>query len=285
VVVARTPVVSRTTTELHAASPPLLLSVSRVLKALFAFAGYGYAFWAILMSSAAMIDLHKYFPVIKQLGFRYSLDSPNIVDVGGSLLQKLAVNMATLSLFVGSHSLLARPAVKKMLGIGGMNRPVYIWVSGLTLHLVHALWQPLIGDTVWNLTGAGKTATLAGYAFGLFWLLSSTFALDHFELFGLKQGFNFDFYGALGLTGSSHAGLKARLHYAVVRHPIMFGFCMMLFSVPKMTLTHLFFSGGAAAYIVLAVNLFEEPDLRKHFGEEYKEYASKTPMFIPFAPK
>jgi len=121
------------------------------------------------------------------------------------------------------------------------------------------------------------------YAVGFLWLLSSTFALDHFSLFGITQGTGFNMMEKLG-CGLKEKELCIRLHYKIVRHPIMTGFFTMFFAVPHMTLNHLFFSVSCSVYILLAVKLFEEPDLKKVHEQEYEDYCKKIPAYVPFMP-
>ena len=94
---------------------------------------------------------------------------------------------------------------------------------------------------------------------GCFWFLTSTFALDHCNLFGLTQGLGIDIYDKLGFGIGNE--FKTRLHYAYCRHPIMWGFFMMHLAAPVMTYGHAFFAFGTISYIVIAVKCFEEPDL------------------------
>ncbi len=117
------------------------------------------------------------------------------------------------------------------------------------------------------------------YAFGLFWTLSSTLAIDHFELFGIKQSTGIDIMAMVGLGAD---GFKTRAHYGLCRHPIMTGFFMLFIFIPRMTLNHVFFSVSCIAYILIAVTFFEEPDLYETF-EEYKTYAKSTPDYCPFS--
>ena len=118
------------------------------------------------------------------------------------------------------------------------------------------------------------------YAVGAAWLVSSTFAIDHFDLFGVKQGTGIDIYEMLGfgLTGT----FSTRLHLNYCRHPIMWGFFCIFFVTPVMTLNHIFFAVNYTTYILIAVKMFEEPDLRAMFPEGYAAYEKTTPSYCPF---
>ncbi len=98
------------------------------------------------------------------------------------------------------------------------------------------------------------------YAFGFLWTLTATLAIDHFELFGIKDSTGVDIMDKVGLGVT---GFKVRAHYSLCRHPIMTGFFMMFTFIPRMTYNHVFFSVGCIVYILIAVRFFEEPDLVK----------------------
>jgi protein-S-isoprenylcysteine O-methyltransferase Ste14 len=95
----------------------------------------------------------------------------------------------------------------------------------------------------------------------MLFVVTATFAIDHFELFGIKQGTGLDIYGKLGISTANK--FSTRLHYKLIRHPIMTGFFIMFILCPRMSLNHLIWSVCCIMYILLAVKLFEEPDLKK----------------------
>ena len=118
------------------------------------------------------------------------------------------------------------------------------------------------------------------YFFGWLIVFLSTFMINHFELFGLKQAFE-NFMGR-------HPGVatfKMNFFYTIVRHPIMLGLLIAFWAAPLMTLGHLLFSIINTLYIFIAVKFLEEKDLRKAFGKEYEVYQKNVPMVIPFAGK
>jgi len=242
---------------------------------------YSYSMYTVLLAIAFMINL-KYFlthPVITMV-FPYAIDGDNEVT-GNSKLTAFLIDNAVLGTFAITHSLFARPALKRAFGMPEVYRSVYCLVSAATLHAICAFWQVLDPTPLWSVKGP---ALYLGYAFGAFLLFTSTFAVDHFHLFGLTQSVNVDFNGfilrALGVQ-KQDGNITRFLHYNWVRHPIMTGFFIMFFCVPTMTVTHMFFSMGASAYILLAVFLLEEPDLITELGDEYIKYKNEVPAFCP----
>jgi len=115
---------------------------------------------------------------------------------------------------------------------------------------------------------------------GVYWLgwivvFGSTFMIDHFDLFGLRQAI-FALRGA-ALPGQS---FRTPLLYKVVRHPLMLGFILVFWAAPAMTAGHLLFALASTAYILVALQL-EERDLIAEFGATYQEYRRRVPMLLP----
>eukprot|EP00812_Abedinium_dasypus_P005692 NODE_1715_length_1077_cov_322.849315.p1 GENE.NODE_1715_length_1077_cov_322.849315~~NODE_1715_length_1077_cov_322.849315.p1 ORF type:complete len:288 (+),score=72.69 NODE_1715_length_1077_cov_322.849315:125-988(+) len=242
----------------------------------------------VLWAPAFMINLCTLAPEVGPY-FPFSVDfNPSVFEATtsaqDSLVLKIVIDVLLAALFVIPHSALARPAVKNALPFGAAYRPVQTLVYAATLHVLMVYWQPLIAPlniTFWDTTHTNPYPLLVGYLIGYLWLVSSTFAIDHFALFGIKDGTGYDLYAAVGIPTK---GFVKRLHYRLVRHPIMTGFFIMFFVVPSMTFTHLFFSVACTAYILVSVHLLEEPDLLELHPEEYTDYMNSTPAYCPFAP-
>jgi protein-S-isoprenylcysteine O-methyltransferase Ste14 len=208
---------------------------------------------------------------------------PNSIDRGGvgngSLtVVAVAVDVALLALFAIQHSVMARAAFKRVwtrVVPPGAERSTYVLASSACLILLFAGWHPVSGD-VWRVTVQPWRASLivAGLA-GWATVLLSTFLIDHFELFGLRQVFA----RLRGRRPSDHE-FKTPLLYRVVRHPLYLGFLIAFWATPAMTLGHLLFAAGMTGYIMLAVR-FEERDLVRMFGEQYRDYRRRVPMVIP----
>lgn len=122
------------------------------------------------------------------------------------------------------------------------------------------------------------------FAFGFVFLLTATFALDHFELCGLTQAFGIDFNGKLGLAAGEGNSVVARAHYALVAHPIMTGMMIGCWATPTMTSPRLLFACMNTMYMVVAVKQLEEPQLDELIGPAYGDYLATVPSFCPLFP-
>ena len=215
-------------------------------------------------------------------GFMGNQLVPKDIDTGPetSMTSALIINALLLSVFAVQHSLMARPAFKewwvKLVGKAG-ERSTYVLFSSLALILLFWKWQP-IKSTIWEVENETLRLVLTGvFLVGLLVVLLSTFMINHFSLFGLKQ-----VYQNMMNQKETEEPFTTRFFYAFVRHPIMLGFLIMLWAVPTMTLGHLFFSIGSTLYIFIAVKYLEEKDLRNMIGKKYEDYQKKVPMLIPF---
>lgn len=195
-------------------------------------------------------------------------------------LPSLAVNLGLLTLFAVQHSVMARKPFKRAITrfiSPAAERSTYVLASSLALALLFWQWRPL-GGTVWNVTSPVPQALLyLAYAFGWTLVLLSTFAINHFDLFGLRQVWRH-------LRGLPQARLRfaVPLLYRVVRHPLYVGWLFVFWSTPTMTLSHLFFAAVTTAYILVAIR-FEEADLMDEHPE-YVHYRRQVPMLVPRIP-
>lgn len=214
------------------------------------------------------------------IGFIGNLVVPKTIDSGlqGSLASALLFDAGLLGIFAVQHSVMARRWFKRAwtrMVPEPVERATYVLFSSLALLLMFWLWQP-IGGEVWNIeAAAGRWAIYGLYFFGWLLLLASTFMIDHFELFGLRQVW---FY----LRGRECTPLKFRTPglYRHVRHPIYLGWLCIFWATPTMTAAHLVFAVATTAYIFLAIQ-FEERDLIRLYGEDYQRYRQTVPMIFP----
>lgn len=215
------------------------------------------------------------------IGFVWNLGVPRGIDDGApaALVTGTLVNIALLAIFGVQHSVMARPAFKRAWTAvipEPAERSTYVLLASAALALLMWAWQPL-PDLVWDLRG-GHLASLLTVISALGWglVLLSTFAIDHFHLFGLRQ----TIYHWLGRT-LPETSFRVRGPYNLVRHPLMLGFLVAFWAAPAMSVGRLEFALGMTAYILIAL-VHEERDLRDAHGADYHSYAARTPRLVPF---
>jgi methanethiol S-methyltransferase len=192
----------------------------------------------------------------------------------------LAIDLGLLGLFAIQHSVMARKWFKEWwtrIVPKPLERSTYVLFSSLALILMFWLWQPL-GGTVWSIEDPMARVILRGlFAFGWGLVLVSTFLINHFDLFGLRQVW-------LYLLDRPYTTLQFGTPgpYRLVRHPLYVGWLFAFWSTPTMTLAHLLFSVATTAYILIAIQL-EERDLVREHGDTYEAYRRSVPMLIPFS--
>jgi len=209
---------------------------------------------------------------------------PKTIDTGAYAppLEAVLINVALLGLFAIQHSVMARPAFKRWwtkIVPQPLERSTYVLAATLMVALLVWQWRP-IADPVWNVSN--PTAQIALWvvaAIGWAILLTATFLINHFELFGLNQTFN----AMMGRTFTPPEFHTPSL-YKVVRHPLYLGFVIGFWSTPHMSVGHLLFAIGGTGYILVGI-FFEERDLIAHFGQRYRDYQKRVPMLLPFGGK
>lgn len=217
------------------------------------------------------------------IGFVQNLWVPKTIDSGVSpgFATALGINLVLLGIFALQHSVMARPAFKRVwtrIVPEAAERSTYVLAASLALVLLFAFWQPL-PERVWSI---GHPAA-AGLVYGLSWLgwamvLISTFLISHFHLFGLSQGFA----GLLRLK-TAPAEFRTPLFYKWLRHPIYAGFVIAFWAAPEMSWGRLLFAVATSGYIFIGIWL-EERDLITQFGDRYRTYRREVGMLAPKIP-
>jgi protein-S-isoprenylcysteine O-methyltransferase Ste14 len=207
---------------------------------------------------------------------------PHTIDRGfatANVWQAVVIDVILLGIFAVQHSGMARRGFKKWL-TGWMNpsieRSTYVLLASAALILLFWQWRPLPG-VIWHVTAPWAVYLLyALSALGWLLVLSATFVVDHFDLFGLRQ-----VWGALPGKGYAPPEFKDHFYYRVVRHPLYLGFVMAFWAIPMMSSGHLLFAIATTGYILVAIQL-EERDLVADHGEKYRQYRKKVPMICPW---
>jgi protein-S-isoprenylcysteine O-methyltransferase Ste14 len=213
------------------------------------------------------------------IGFLGNVLVPKSLDSGptGPLGTSLVIDLGLLALFAVQHSVMARPAFKRLLTTfvsPAAERSTYVLASSLALLGLFWQWRPL-GGVVWEVEQPiGRALLYLGFAAGWGLVLVTTFVINHFDLFGLRQTWRH-------FQGLSQEPLRfvTPLLYRIVRHPLYVGWLLAFWSTPTMTATHLLFAAVTTAYILVAIQLEERDLVDAH--PEYAAYRARVPMLIP----
>jgi methanethiol S-methyltransferase len=214
------------------------------------------------------------------IGFVGNLVVPRSVDhaITASIGEAVVVNLVLLSLFGVQHSVMARPGFKRWwtrIVPTPIERSTYVMFANGVLLVLYWQWRTMPA-VIWDVREpAGRLVVWSVFWLGWAIVFASTFMINHFDLFGLRQVY-------LAWRGKPYTELDFRTHlfYRLVRHPLMLGFIIAFWAAPTMTAGHLLFSIATTGYILLAIQ-FEERDLVATLGKQYRDYRSGTSMLVP----
>lgn len=217
------------------------------------------------------------------VGFVSGLFTPTTLDgrSGADLGTALAINLACLAVFAIQHTIMARPAFKAWwtrLIPAAAERSTFVLTTSLILAVTFWQWRALpVEGVLWSTDGwlAVALGAIQFAGFGL--VLVSTFLIDHWDLFGLRQVVLF-----FRQRAYTPPVFRENLIYNTVRHPLMTGFLIAFWAQPVMTPSRLLFAAVVTVYIVAIGLRFEERDLIAEHGDTYRDYRRRVPGLVPF---
>jgi protein-S-isoprenylcysteine O-methyltransferase Ste14 len=213
------------------------------------------------------------------IGWVTNLVVPTSIDTGAAHNPVVAfvVDLALIAIFGLQHSVMARPGFKAAwtrVVPQPIERATYVLASSAAVVLLLVFWRP-IPAAIWHVEGAAAVALQAGSLLGFGIVLYTTFLIDHFDLFGLRQVF-------LAWRGRPYTEKRfvTPSLYRFIRHPLYVGWMVSFWSTPTLTLGHALFASAMTTYILIAIR-YEERDLAAVLGEPYRRWRATTPMFVP----
>jgi methanethiol S-methyltransferase len=239
--------------------------MNRLIALVYGMACYAFFFVTFLYTIAFVED----FPV------------PRTIDAGlrAPMTEALVVNMLLMALFAIQHSVMARPQFKAwwtQYVPKPVERSTYVLFATILLALLCWQWRP-IPAVLWHVSDPLGAAILTGLSMvGFLLVLSSSFLINHFELFGVHQVVN-----NLARRTMPAPRFHTPLFYKFVRHPLYLGFIIAFWVTPTMTAGHLLFATVTTAYIFIGM-LLEERDLEDVFGDDYRRYRQRVAMIVPW---
>ena len=234
-------------------------------------------FTAFLFGGVAYLTF--LFTILYAIGFVSGLVVPKTIDTGpkAGLLEAIGVNLILMSLFAIQHSIMARKSFKHTRFIPrSVERSTYVLCASLTLLLLFWQWRPMPA-IVWSIQEPDMAMVIATMSFvGWVIVFTSTFMINHFELFGLQQ-----VAGDLAGREMPAPAFRTPFFYRFVRHPIYLGFIIAFWAAPVMSAGHLLLAAATTAYILVGIKL-EECDLIDLFGNQYRRYRERVSMLFPW---
>ena len=222
-----------------------------------------------------------FITILYAIGFVDGMMVPKDINAGTQVpwLEAVLVNLALMSLFAIQHSVMARKSFKQwwtQYVPASVERSTYVLFASLSLLLLFWQWRPMPA-IVWQINTPQLAMAMTGLSLvGWVLVFTSTFLINHFELFGVQQVVQ-----NLSDQKPSAPVFRTPLYYKFVRHPIYLGFIIAFWATPVMTYGHLLFAAVTTAYILVGIML-EERDLVEIFGDDYRRYRERVSMLIPW---
>ncbi len=233
------------------------------------FLKYGIACYLLFLATYAYMSLF-----VGNLYLSHTIDTPTTTAWGSAL----AINLGLILLFGLQHSVMARPAFKRVwtrVVPQPIERSTYVLLSCAAVAVLLWQWRPMPG-VVWHIASpAGRAAVWTLFAAGWLMVPVVTLMINHFDLFGVRQVWS-HFRG----RPCQHLPFRTPYLYRYVRHPLYLGWALAFWATPTMSVGHLLFAASLTAYMALAA-MVEERDLVGVFGRQYEEYRRRVPMFVP----
>lgn len=239
---------------------------TRIVYLTFALISYMIYLFSMIVFVLRLLDITQF---MESISFKFQI----------GLIGSVCLDIALIAIFGIPHSVMARQGFKKYfrrIVPLPIERSFYVFIVSITLITLSCFWQPIYFE-IWSFKdNLGEYAAYSIFLMGFILAVVSTFLIDHFELFGLKQVWNF-----LIKPEEQTAKFVTPSLYKLVRHPMMFGMILVIWGTPLMNLDHLILSIGMTLYIAIGT-FFEERDLIRTFGEKYLQYKRSVPMLLPF---
>ncbi len=229
------------------------------------FAGVAYAAFVASMTLLVLAHTGLWQPL--------AIARPPAMGLANALL----MNVGLLLAFGVHHSIMARSWAKAWLirvWPPGLERSLYVLSAAILMGVLAVCWQPM-EPVLWRVSGAPWWLMTGFWVAGLSLCVAATFAFDHAQLFGLRQA-----WCAWCGVELDDAPMSTPWLYRQVRHPMQLGMLVFLWSQPVMTGGQLMLAAGMTGYMLVGL-LFEERDLVRRFGDDYRSYQRQVPMLIP----
>jgi protein-S-isoprenylcysteine O-methyltransferase Ste14 len=182
------------------------------------------------------------------------------------------LNTTLFTIFALHHSLFARPFVKRAVVRfvpPWFERSLYTWTASILFAAVVLAWQP-VGGLLYAVPGWWRWTGYVAQAVGILLTIRGSSALDVLDLAGIRSVLD-----ARQHLAPRHVPIETTGVYALVRHPLYFGWALFVFGAPVMTGTRAVFAVISTLYLAIAIP-FEERALIRVFGDAYRAYQRRT---------